>query len=243
LRSSTPSFEEFTVGGMFKSLPIVLNADFVNAVIVGGGNVALRKALKLLERGVKVRIVCKEPCEKIEELANEGKVEVIKSEYQREHLLGANLVFACTDDADANARIAKDAQALGILVNVADNPKLCTFIMPAVLQKGMVTISVDTSAASPALSVILRDELNELIGEEYGLLAQLLFEMRDEIKKLLPEPSSRTSVVRKAMHKGLLKLLRNGDLDGAVNLLRQEIFKSLSSGMDSVAHDLVSQDE
>jgi len=228
---------------MLKSLPIVLNADFVNAVIVGGGNVALRKALKLLERGVKVRIVCKEPCDKIEELANEGKVEVIKSEYQREHLVGANLVFACTDDADTNARIAKDAHALGILVNVADNPNLCTFIMPAVLQKGLVTISVDTSAASPALSVILRDKLNELIGEEYGLLAQLLFEMRDEIKKLLPKPSSRAPAIREAIRKGLLKLLRNGNIDEAAKLLRQEISTQPPADGDSVAHDLVSQDE
>lgn len=208
---------------MFRGLPIVLKASEINAVIVGGGKVALRKTLTLLECGARVRVVCREPCEEIKRLAMDGNIELIEGEYERKHLDGANLAFACTDDASVNKRVADDARSIGVLVNVADDISLCTFIMPAVFRRGLITVSVDTSGASPALASILRDEIATIVTEEHAKLAELLHDKRDELKAAIREPRRRTEALREAMRRGILQLLADGDVDGATKLLNKVI--------------------
>jgi len=208
---------------VFNGLPIVLKASEVKAIIVGGGKVALRKAHALLERGVAVRVVCTKPCEEIKQLAVDGRIELIESEYERGHLNGANLAFACTDDASTNRRVAEDARSIGIPVNVADDINLCTFIMPAVLKRGLIEISVDTSGASPALAVILRDKIASVVTEEYAMLAELLRDVRGKLKAAIKEPERRTEALREAIRRGILQLLADGDAGGALKLLNQVI--------------------
>ncbi|MCS7253959.1 MAG: bifunctional precorrin-2 dehydrogenase/sirohydrochlorin ferrochelatase [Armatimonadota bacterium] len=208
---------------MFRGLPIILRANEVNAVIVGGGKVALRKAQSLLECGAKVRVICKEPCDGIKQLALDGRIELIEDEYRREHIEGANVVFSCTNDTSINRRVAEDARSLRMLVNVADDINLCTFIMPAILRRGLITISVDTSGASPALAAILRDKIASDITEEYEALAQMLLDMRDELKTAISEPQRRTEALREAIQRGILQLLTDGDMDAAAKLLHQVI--------------------
>lgn len=208
---------------MFRGLPIVLKASEVNAVIVGGGKVALRKAHALLECGVKVRVVCKEPCDEIKRLAMDGSIELIESRYEKKHLDGANLAFACTDDASVNEMVANDARSIGVLVNVADDINLCTFTMPAVYRRGLITVSVDTSGASPALASILRNEIAAIVTEEHAKLAELLHDKRDELKAAIGEPRMRTEALKEAIRRGILQLLADGDMDGAARLLNEVI--------------------
>ncbi|HID07913.1 MAG TPA: hypothetical protein EYP10_12290, partial [Armatimonadetes bacterium] len=95
------------------------------------------------------------------------------------------------------------------------------FTMPAILRRGRVTIAVDTSGSSPALARVLRDRLSEWIGSEYAQLSELLLEMREELKAQIREPARRTAMVRDALNKGVLELLRAGKYDEARELLQQ----------------------
>lgn len=208
---------------MPRSMPIMLNVEGKLATVVGGGKVALRKVRTLLESGARVRVVSKVPCEDLKQLANDGAIELIEDEYDSAHLEGAFIAFACTDDPSVNRAVASDANSIGVLVNVADDASLCAFTMPAAFRRGLITVSVDTSGASPALAVILRDELASVVGEEHERLAQLLLEMRHEIKAAISEPGMRTLALREALRRGILQLLKSGDVNEATKTLRQVI--------------------
>lgn len=201
-------------------LPISIKLDGL-CVVIGGGKVAERKVRALLNAGARIRVVCTDATSQLRAWGSEGSIELVIAPYERKWLNGALLVFACTDDAETNARVANDARELGMLVNVADEPSLCTFIMPAVLRRGKVTIAVDTQGASPALSVIIRDSIAGIIGSEHAALCALLEELRAEMKANIRMPMRRTQMLRDAISRGVLDRLRAGSLEGAKELLRE----------------------
>jgi precorrin-2 dehydrogenase/sirohydrochlorin ferrochelatase len=148
------------------------------AVVIGGGEVAVRKAKDLLAAKAAVRVVALEPCAEMRSLAESGSVTGDWREYRKTDLHGALLVVAATNDKEVNARVHQDAQAFGVLVNVVDDPPLCTFTVPATLRRGALTLAVATGGECPAFAGILREELDERYGPEYGELAELMGELR-----------------------------------------------------------------
>jgi len=156
--------------------PIMLNGSAVLAVVVGGGHVGRRKCEPLLASGARVRVV--DPAGGDWPSA----VEVIAEPYEGRHLVGANLVFACTDDRSTNARIAADASAAGALVNVADDPQGCDFTVPAVHRSGGITIAVSTAGGVPGAAAVLRDMLAGALPAEADEFALAAGELRDQIK-------------------------------------------------------------
>jgi siroheme synthase-like protein len=143
--------------------PINLNIKGKVCLVIGGGRVAERKVKNILFYGGKVRVVSPELTDLLSKWVREKKIDYIQSKYYYRHLKGAFLVYATTSHRKINTQIANDAAKLGLLVNVADSVSGSAFIVPAVLRKKGLTISVSTDGLSPAKSVRIRDRLKELI--------------------------------------------------------------------------------
>jgi len=185
-----------------KTFPIFLDLHGKLAVVVGAGDVGRRKVHALLEAGAEIKLVDEAMPS---DAAGRGEVEAfraagvlfIQKSYCAEHLDGATLVFACTDDRVLNAQVARDAQWVGALVNVADRPDDCDFLMPAVAAAGEVVVAVGTGGASPALAGRIRDQLAAALPERIGDFAAALARLRDELKHTLPHAEPRMAILRR----------------------------------------------
>jgi len=152
-------------------------------VVIGGGEVALRRAEMLVGHGARVEIISPELCPEINRLVASGAVLSTLREYMPGDLHGAFVVVAATDNSKINNQVAEEALKLGILINVVDIPELSSFIVPSCLHRGDVTIAVSTGGKSPALARRLRTELEKSFGDEYASLALLVSQVRSELKQ------------------------------------------------------------
>jgi len=181
-------------------------------VVVGGGDVGLEKVEGLLACDGEVTLIAPEARPELAELAAEGSIRWERRRYAGPaDLEGAFLVIAATDDSEANIRVYEDAEARAMLVNVADVPPLCNFILPAIVRSGPLAIAISTAGASPALAKRMKREVAALFGEEFARLAVILNGARGWAKATLP-----TYRDRKEFFEGIV----NGDPD-PVRLLRE----------------------
>lgn len=163
--------------------PIFLNISGKRCVVVGGGQVALRKVRALLEHGANVAVISPSLCAELGQLAGSGEISVSHREYQSGDLKGAFVAIAATDDSETNLKIAEEARRKAVLVNVVDDAELSSFILPSYLRRGDVTLAVATAGRSPALARKIRTRLEKDFGDEYASLALLLDEVRAEVKR------------------------------------------------------------
>lgn len=170
--------------------PVFLDVKGRTCVVVGGGQVALRKVRALLERGATVKVISFAVCSELHLLAESGEISVLTKGYESEDLEGALVAIAATDDRSTNLMVAKDARSRGVIVNVVDDDKSSDFIVPACVHRGDVTIAISTGGRSPALARRIRERLEEEFGEEYATLAILLGDVRTELKQQRIEVSS-----------------------------------------------------
>ena len=161
--------------------PICLDISGKRCVVVGGGNVAERKVRRLLACGARVEVVGKTLTSVLTAWKGQGKIVHLEGGYEDSFLAGAALVIGATDSEGVNGRIAADARKRGIPVNIVDNPALCDFILPSVVERGDLLIAVSTGGKSPALAAKLRGELEEAYGPEYAVLVEILGELRERV--------------------------------------------------------------
>jgi precorrin-2 dehydrogenase / sirohydrochlorin ferrochelatase len=159
--------------------PIFLDLAGRRTVVVGGGPVALRKARSLADAGARV---CAVAPEFLPAFAEDPRLECLKQPYAPEHVAGAFLVIAATEDETVNARAATDAAEAGALVNVVDRPSLCDFIVPSVLERGRLTVAVSTGGAAPSLARRLRERLEQEFGPEYATYLDVMDEVRGQVR-------------------------------------------------------------
>jgi precorrin-2 dehydrogenase/sirohydrochlorin ferrochelatase len=164
--------------------PVNLDIKGRICVVVGGGRVAARKVKGLLACDASVRVISPELSNGLEEFAQSGAVQWIDRSYQQGDLQEAFLVIAATDDETVQQRVYEDAEKQGILVNVADVPPRCNFILPALVRQGDLSVAVSTGGKSPALARLLRKELEKRFGPEYKILVDILGELRPAILDL-----------------------------------------------------------
>lgn len=165
-----------------KTYPICLiNLFEKRVVVIGGGQVALRKVRGLLEAGATIELISPEVDEELVELSRKGELILEQRDYQKGDLKGAFLVIAATDDTNVNHAAWEEAQQVGCLINVVDDPVHCNFILPALVRRGDLSIAVSTGGASPALARRIREELETEYGPDYGDLTALLGEVRPEL--------------------------------------------------------------
>jgi precorrin-2 dehydrogenase len=151
-------------------------------VVVGGGPVGAEKARGLLTCGAEVTVVSPELGDELRAL----DVTWRRGRYRRSDLRGAFLVIAATSDRAVNERVHRDAEARGMLCNVADVPDLCNFILPAVHREGPIAVAVSTGGASPALAKRIRDDVAAIVTPRHAELAHELRELRPWAKERYP---------------------------------------------------------
>ena len=204
--------------------PVFLNIKGKKCLVVGGGQVALRKVETLLEHGAEVLVISPQISQELKALSKEGKVNATLRSYQPGDLQGAMVVIAATDDNRINSAVAAEARAKGILVNVVDDANQSDFIVPSCVTRGDLTIAVSTSGKSPALARKLRAKIESDLAEEYAALILLVEEVRQDMLKQGVRFDS--SAWQEALDLDLLMgLLKNGETGKA----REALLNSLQA--------------
>jgi uroporphyrin-III C-methyltransferase / precorrin-2 dehydrogenase / sirohydrochlorin ferrochelatase len=163
-------------------LPIFVNIKQQPCLVVGGGAVAARKVSLVLKAGAKVTVVSPELARELSEMAEKGEITHQARDFEDTDINEPVLVIAATDNQAVNEKISQLAKARGIPVNVVDNPKLCSFIMPSIVDRSPVQIAISTGGASPVLARMIRTKLEGCIPAAYGRLAGLVDGFRDKVK-------------------------------------------------------------
>jgi len=152
-------------------------------VVVGGGKVAERKVKMLLEFNASVCVISPRLSSGLDELLKEGCIQHIARDYCAGDLEGALLAIAATDDPQINEQVCHEGREKGVPVNIVDDLENSSFILPSVLRRGDVVISISTSGRSPALARKIREVLEQSYGVDYAALALLLSEVRTELRE------------------------------------------------------------
>lgn len=182
-----------------------------SCLVVGAGPVGLEKIEGLLASEAEVTVAAPEAIDEVQKLAAAGTIGWLRRPYETGDLDGRFLVIAATSDTALNTRVHSDAEARNLLVNVADVPELCNFILPAIVRDGPLAVAISTNGASPALAKRMKREASARFGEHYAELARLLEELRPWAKAGLPTYQDR---------KEFFEAIVNGDPD-PIELLRQ----------------------
>ena len=164
-----------------KYYPVCLDIREKRCVVVGGGDVAERKILRLLECGAVVTVVSRKLTTTLMDMVAQGKLSHVDDNYDQQYLAGIFLVIGATDREEVNDRIAADCRARGVMVNIVDDPGRCDFILPSLVSRGSLSIAVSTEGKSPALARKLREELSERFGPDYEGYLELLGWLREKI--------------------------------------------------------------
>ena len=192
-------------------------------LVVGAGTIARHKAESLLACGAVVTVVAPSVCQAVRAMAEQGRVQLHERPFRGEDVDGKRLVIAATSEADVNEAVMRRCRALGVLVNVVDDPSRCDFHVPAVVERGGVQVAISTGGASPALSRRLKEEIGSVLEPTLGAYAELVAEARERIKQLL---SDREYEDRRLANEAVLasdarRLLAAGDEEGARRVVRE----------------------
>jgi siroheme synthase-like protein len=191
------------------------------ALVVGAGDVGLEKVEGLLACDADVTLVAPDAHPALQELAAEGSITWLAREYESSDLEGHLIAIAATDDSEVNIRVSADAEARSMLVNVADVPPLCNFILPSIVRMGPLAVAISTSGASPALAKRMKREIGEMFGEPYATLAVLLNDVRGWAKGTLPTYQDRKEFFEAIVNgdPDPIALLRDGDVAAVKDLI------------------------
>jgi len=204
---------------------VALHVAGRKCVVVGGGDVALRKAEALAAAGAEVWAVAPEVHSSLRE---NSSVQCVEAAYDPSHLHGAMLVIAATDDAVVNRRVSEDAESRGILVNVVDQPDLCSFIVPASVKRGDLCIAISTGGSSPALARRIREQLDEQFGPEYAEYLEALRQIRTEVLRDVHEASVRREILKALPCADVLDVLRRDGRQAAEERMREIVRHALA---------------
>ncbi|HVL02155.1 MAG TPA: siroheme synthase CysG [Dongiaceae bacterium] len=173
-------------------LPIFFQLKQLRCLVVGGGDVATRKASLLLRAGAHVRVVSLEISPAMQQLlAQDSQSEQHLRAFASTDLDGVALAIAATDDEPLNRTVSEQARARHIPVNVVDNPELCTFVLPSIVDRSPVVVAVSSGGQSPVLARLIRAKLETLIPASYGRLAQLVGQFREQAKARFSDVNQR----------------------------------------------------
>lgn len=201
--------------------PVFLDIAGKPAMVIGGGQVALRKVEGLLDAGAQVTVISPALHPDLEALVAAGRVRHIAREYSPGDLEGCLLAFVGTDDHSVNAAVAREGKQRGVWVNAVDDPANCDFIMPGIVRRGDIILAVSTSGGSPAMARKLREDLEQFLTPEYALMLDLVVQVRRELcdRGVKVEPE----VWNAALDAEVKRLLSQGHLDEA----KQRLLRSL----------------
>ncbi|MFA7349657.1 MAG: siroheme synthase CysG [Methylotenera sp.] len=214
-----------------QALPIFFNIKNRHCVVIGGGDVATRKVNMLLKADADVTIVSPSLVEAIQVLLDDGKVKVVKADYEKNQLIGACLVIAATDNQAVNKEVSRDAQALNIPVNVVDSPALCTFTMGSIIERSPVVIAVSSEGNAPVLARYIRTKIETMLPAGYGRIAEIAGEFRDKVKLKFATTQQRRIFWEDVLQGPVVERVLSGQEQAA-----RELLQHLIDAPDATSH-------
>ncbi|SEQ99647.1 uroporphyrin-III C-methyltransferase / precorrin-2 dehydrogenase / sirohydrochlorin ferrochelatase [Nitrosomonas sp. Nm51] len=202
-------------------LPVFLNVKNQRCLVVGGGAVALRKISLLLEAGAAIHVVAPALIDALESLLQQQKITHDAHSFESRHLDGCMLVIAATNDSEINRNVYESACARNIPVNVVDSPELCTFIMPAIVDRSPLMIAISSGGHAPVLARLLRARLETLIPHAYARLAAYAAKFRPLVKQRFSYKKNRRLFWEKALQGRFAEMVLSGKDKAAQACLRQ----------------------
>ncbi|MEW5800812.1 MAG: bifunctional precorrin-2 dehydrogenase/sirohydrochlorin ferrochelatase [bacterium] len=207
---------------MSRYYSVCLDLRKKQCLVIGGGAVAERKIFTLLEYDTAVAVISPRITPSIVHLADEGKLLYTAREFQPGDTKGYFLIIAATNNDHVNKAISREAQEAHILVNVVDAPDDSTFILPALVKRGDLTISISTGGKSPALARKMREDMEAQYGPEYGILVDILGNLRKNILLKEPDISKRKEIFQRlAESDELLDIIRESGREAAEGRIRE----------------------
>ena len=197
--------------------PFFIELKDMPCLVVGGGEVAIRKVKELVEFEAKVTVVAKEIAKELVEME---EIRCFEKEFQVTDLEGMRVVVAATNDAECNQRISEACRQRHILVNAVDQKEDCEFIFPAYCKKGNVVAAFSTGGQSPVVAQYVKEKNETIVTEELGQITEVLGNLRDEVKLRIP-----TVEKRKQVYREILQLALEQDAIPTENEIQQMIEK------------------
>lgn len=185
--------------------PVFLNLENKKAVVIGGGKVAERKILSLLKAKADITVISPDITARIAREKQKGTIKHINRRYRNGDITSAFLVIAATDSSRLNKLVSDEAACL---VNAVDMPSLCNFIVPSVIQRGLLTIAISTSGVSPALSRSIRKEIENIYGPEFSEYLKALQGLRAEAMNVIADQKQRGALLKSVASAGMIRMLR-----------------------------------
>jgi uroporphyrin-III C-methyltransferase/precorrin-2 dehydrogenase/sirohydrochlorin ferrochelatase len=212
-----------------RTFPIFISFEGKPPLVVGGGELAAIKARLLLKRAPVVDIAAASMGDALLKLAEMGRINPVPPQPGIDQLRGRPLVIAATEDDDEDTRVSAIARALGVPVNVPDRPELCTFVLPAIVDRGEVTVAIGTSAAAPVLAQRLRAWLERELHPQLDALAKLAGEFRGPVAEKLPAGTPRRRFWESIFDGAAAEAVLDGD-EGKARALIGEAIEQASAG-------------
>ncbi len=191
-----------------KFYPLNLEVENKACVVVGGGQVALRKIRGLLSAGACVKVIAPEVCAEVEELAKRGEISLTREKFSEELLGDEIILIAATNNPEVNLRVARAGKFLVNSVDAAGG----NFNVPSTIRRGELLLTISTGANSPAFSKFIRQMLEAELGENFSAGLEIISARRREIKKLLPNPQARKIFWQEILTQETWQLLKDGQL-------------------------------
>jgi len=204
-------------------LPVFLKIKDSPCLVVGGGKVAARKVRLLAKAGASITLVSPDLCDELAAAVSKAAVKHVERGFQEEDLEDVVLVIAATDDEALNRSVSELAKRQRIPVNVVDNPALCSFIMPSVIDRSPVQVAVSTGGTSPVLARLLRARLESFIPAAYGRLARLVDDYRQHVKDRFSDGEQRRYFWESVLQGRVAELLFAGQEEQARVALQEAI--------------------
>src|SRR3990170_4648140 len=190
--------------------PIFLDIKGKSCVVIGGGNVAERKVLSLLDAGAKVLVISPKLTPALKKLANKKKIGYCPKAYEKGNLKGFFLAYSATNDQKVNRDVFNEAKRQGVLLNVVDVPELCNFIVPSVVERGDLLIAVSTSGKSPAMAKKIRKKLEKEFGHEYAVFLEIMGKIRDKVLTRSKESDKNKRLFERLVNSPLIEWIKEG---------------------------------
>ena len=220
-------------------LPIFFSLTHRECLVVGGGAVARRKVDLLLKAGGRVTVISPKLEPTLAELVAEGRIRHLPEVFHGGALKDMSLVISATEKKEVNRQVAEAAHQAHLPINVVDDPELCSFILPAIVDRSPVVVAVSSGGRSPVLARLLKARLESLVPSAYGRLADLAGELRAPVKQAFSRPEDRRKFWERNFQGPVARVFLAGREQEARGMLEQELKAQAQGAADASTRGMV----
>lgn len=208
-----------------KFYPINLNVENKKCFVIGGGKIALEKILGLIEANAKIFVIAPKVCAEVEELFQNGKINLIREKYSSEKISDGEILIAATNNFELNQKILSDGREKNFLVNIVDSFD-GDFTVPSRIRRGDFLLAISTGGKSPGFSRFVRQMLENEFDENFSAGVEIISKYRAEVKKILPTFEERINFWRKVLSAEVWEMLKAGKISEIEDKIKKSLQKT-----------------